>query len=54
VSRTEVHHAQWPLQHAEAEIAMNTMLTPFHLVVNPAPPFLHFSRRLDVLVWSPI
>jgi len=53
LSRTEVHHPPWPLQHAEAEILDNEMLSPFGMTLAPQPDLLHFSRRLDVVVWSP-
>ena len=50
--RNDVHHAPWPLQKAEAEIRVNTMLAPHHLEVPGPPPLLHFARRIDVVVWS--
>jgi hypothetical protein len=51
--RTEVHHPPWPLQPAAAEIAANTMAAPHGLSLEPNPPLLHFSRKLDVVVWPP-
>lgn len=52
--RTEVHHAPWPLQRAEADFHANTMLRPHGLEVEEtAPAILHFARRIDVVVWSP-
>jgi hypothetical protein len=48
-----VHHHPWPLQRAEAEITKNTMLAPHGLSLGSEAPLLHFSRRLDVVVWSP-
>lgn len=48
--RTEIHHAPWPLQIAEAEIAINTMVKGISLT---GPPLLHFSRSLDVVTWHP-
>jgi uncharacterized protein YqjF (DUF2071 family) len=53
LSRTEVHHHPWSLQRAEAKITKNTMLAPHGLSVGSEAPLLHFSRRLDVVVWSP-
>lgn len=50
---TEVHHPPWPLQRAEAEIVRNEMVAPFGLSVGPRPELLHFSRRVDVVAWSP-
>jgi len=49
--RNEVHHAPWPLQRAEADIRLNTMLAPHGLTVS-GPPLLHFARQVDVVVWS--
>lgn len=51
--RTEVHHRPWPLQQAEAEITGNTMCEPHGLSLPDGPPLVHFSRRLDVVVWPP-
>jgi uncharacterized protein YqjF (DUF2071 family) len=47
---TEIHHAPWPLQVAEAEIATNTMTPRMALT---GPPLLHFARSLDVVTWLP-
>ena len=51
--RAEVHHEPWPLQPAEASIERNDLLKPHGLSVSGPPELLHFSRRLDVVVWSP-
>jgi len=51
--RAEIHHEPWPLQPAEAYIRSNTMVTGFDIALPDEPPRLHFSRRLDVVVWSP-
>lgn len=52
--RVEVHHVPWPLQQAEATIACNNLGKPFNLVMEDAPSLLHFSRRIDTVVWSPM
>jgi uncharacterized protein len=49
--RGEIHHRQWPLQKAEANITTNTMTLPYGLALPDTAPLLHFSRRLDVVVW---
>ncbi len=49
----DIHHAQWQLQPAEAEIRSNTMAEPLGLEL-PGEPVLHFARQLDVLAWSPV
>jgi len=47
--RAEIHHPPWPLQRAEADIALNT-IPPDGLEVDGAP-LLHYARRQDVLIW---
>jgi uncharacterized protein YqjF (DUF2071 family) len=52
VWRGDIHHAQWPLQPAEADITRNTMAEPLQLRLPPRAPLLHFARRLDVVAWT--
>lgn len=52
--RSEVHHLPWPLQRAVAEIGTNTMFAAPGLGVEGPPALLHFSRRIDVVMWSPV
>ena len=52
LSRTEVHHAPWPLQRAEAEIEVNTMTAAGGVAVDGPPALLHFAKRIDVVVWG--
>jgi uncharacterized protein YqjF (DUF2071 family) len=47
-SRAEIHHAPWPLQQAEGEIELATV-SPVPL---EGPPLLHYSGRIDVVIWS--
>jgi uncharacterized protein YqjF (DUF2071 family) len=54
LSRTEVHHPPWPLQDAWATIEENTMLGAYDLDSQNSPALLHFSRQMDVVVWSPV
>lgn len=49
--RAEIHHEQWPLQNAEAEIQINTMAASAGIALLGRPSLLHFSRKLEVLVW---
>jgi uncharacterized protein YqjF (DUF2071 family) len=49
--RAEIHHAQWPLQDAEAEITENTMASAAGIELPEGPPMLHFVKKLDVLIW---
>ncbi len=51
VYRSEIHHPQWPLQDAEAEIQTNSMTAAAEIQLPSAIPLLHFSKRLDVLIW---
>ena len=50
--RNEVHHVPWPLQKATAEIEENSMLEAFRIRLPAEPPLLHFSPRVDVVVWD--
>ena len=52
ILRNEVHHAPWPLQKAEADIVENSYLSAHGLDLDGPPPLLHFSRRIDVVVWN--
>jgi uncharacterized protein len=51
VWRCDIHHAQWPLQPAAAEVEVNTMLRQIGLMLPDTLPLLHFARRLDVVAW---
>lgn len=54
VLRGDVHHGPWPLQPAEAEIEVDTMLEPIDLARPASPPLLHFAKRIDVQTWWPV
>jgi uncharacterized protein YqjF (DUF2071 family) len=49
--RANIHHAPWPLQRASAELAENTIGDAQGIALPGPPALLHFSRRLDVVVW---
>jgi len=51
VFRCEIDHLPWSLQHAEAEIAVNTMVRPHRLTLPSQKPLLHFSRLQPVRIW---
>ncbi len=53
VYRSEIDHVQWPLQPAVARIDRNTLPEAHGLTLPDTAPILHYSRRLDVRVWSP-
>lgn len=49
--RADIQHTPWPLQPAEAEVALNTMAHAAGIALPDTPPLLHFSRYQDVRVW---
>ena len=54
IFRGEIHHAPWPLQPAEAEIEVNTMVLPHGLRLpdhGRRPALLQFARHLDTVEW---
>jgi uncharacterized protein len=51
VYRCEIHHLPWPLQNAEAELEINTVAKAGGVCLPNTAPLLHFSRRLEVLIW---
>ena len=52
VFRADIHHEQWPLQDAQAEIVENTMAGAAGIQLPRLPPLLHFAERLRVLIWA--
>jgi uncharacterized protein YqjF (DUF2071 family) len=53
VRRAIIHHEPWPLQDAEAEFRVNTMVEAAGIELPAVKPVLHYSRLLEVLVWWP-
>jgi uncharacterized protein YqjF (DUF2071 family) len=51
VYRAEIHHVQWALQDAELDVESNTMAQCAGISLPRTPPLLHYSRRLEVLIW---
>jgi hypothetical protein len=51
IYRCDIHHLPWTLQDAEASIECNTMAAAARIALPDAPPLLHFSKKLDVLIW---
>lgn len=49
--RCDILHQPWMLQHAEAEISHNTMLSSQGIQVESAQPILHFSKKIEVRMW---
>jgi uncharacterized protein YqjF (DUF2071 family) len=50
--RAEVRHPPWPLQAAEADIAVNTLTRPFGIEPH-GEPVLHLARRVEARFWLP-
>jgi uncharacterized protein YqjF (DUF2071 family) len=46
-----IHHIPWPLEDAEAKIELNTMTDAAGVKLPPIAPLLHFSKKLEVLIW---
>jgi uncharacterized protein YqjF (DUF2071 family) len=53
VERTEIRHASWPLQPAEAHLDAHGLAKAHGIVLPDAPPHLRYSGRLDVRAWWP-
>ncbi len=53
-ARADILHMPWPLQPAEARIDVNTMAQPAGIELPAVAPLLHFARRVDVKVWTPV
>jgi uncharacterized protein YqjF (DUF2071 family) len=51
VYRADIHHMQWPLQDAAAQIENNNFALAAGISLPSVQPLLHFSKRLDVLIW---
>lgn len=51
--RAQIHHVPWPLQEAQAEFRLNTMLSPIGLKPT-GKPLLHFARSLLTVEWAPM
>lgn len=52
IRRGEVHHRPWSLQPAELEVTENSVLDGFAIDAGEPPYCLHFSRRIDVILWA--
>jgi uncharacterized protein YqjF (DUF2071 family) len=47
----DIHHVPWPLQHAEAEVRVNTMMQPIGIELPDLKPISHFARYQEVVAW---
>jgi len=48
----EVHHAHWPLQLAQAGIAVNTMALSHGIYLPDSQPLLHYAPYMKALIWN--
>jgi uncharacterized protein YqjF (DUF2071 family) len=51
VLSADIHHMQWPLQPAEAEIERNTMALADGITLPATAPLLHYVHDLRVVAW---
>jgi uncharacterized protein YqjF (DUF2071 family) len=51
VYRAEIHHQPWQLQDADASFEINTVSAVDGIPPLAGTPLLHFSKRLEVLIW---
>lgn len=49
--RCDVLHQPWLLQHAEAKMSQNTLLTMQGIQVEQDRPVFHFSKKMEVRTW---
>ncbi|HKP54504.1 MAG TPA: DUF2071 domain-containing protein [Chloroflexia bacterium] len=50
--RCEIHHPQWRLQEARANITENTMLLSHGICPARDEPHLLYSHRMEALIWA--
>jgi uncharacterized protein YqjF (DUF2071 family) len=53
LTRTEIRHAPWPLQLAEATFTVETLSAAAGIDLPATPPHLAFARKMDVRGWWP-
>jgi uncharacterized protein len=49
--RGEIDHEPWPLQHAEADVKINTLGAWLGIEMKGKPELLHFAKSIDVRAW---
>jgi uncharacterized protein YqjF (DUF2071 family) len=49
--RCDIHHPQWPLQHARARTVENTMLDTLGIAQPEGEGLLHYARHMRALIW---
>ena len=48
----DIHHEQWPLERAEAEIRLDEIPAAHGITLPNRAPVLHFARELRVGIWA--
>jgi uncharacterized protein len=51
IKRGDIHHPQWPLQQAEADIQINTMGEKYSFDFSSEAPILHYAQHVDTVEW---
>lgn len=51
VYRCEVHHPEWQLQRAKAEIRANTMALSHGITLPEREPLLHYAHCMKAVIW---
>lgn len=54
VLKADIHHRPWPLQRAEGTVEGAALAAAEGVPLPDGPPLLHFSRRQDTLIWTPV
>lgn len=49
--RSEINHAPWAMQHAEADIEENTLPEAIGLSTPPVQPALHYAHWMEAYIW---
>lgn len=49
--RGDIQHHPWPLQAAEADLRLNTIVQAMGITLPDTLPLLHYAERLDVQAW---
>jgi uncharacterized protein YqjF (DUF2071 family) len=48
----EIHHRPWQLEHAEADIRINTLPQSFGFTLPDRAPILHYSHEIEMEAWT--
>ncbi|MCR2821695.1 YqjF family protein [Lederbergia panacisoli] len=48
----DIHHHQWPLQKADADISTHDLFKTFNLKLADLHPIIHYSQGVEALIWN--